>query len=117
MRILTCILVACLVTACAPPTEAPATALPRHDGSGLVAVYAVGGRNVRVLIVRPPSIVLAHESFVPSDQLIRSVHWTDAGLIIETNAERFALDTHTWVLASFPSPSDGVASARARPRS
>ena len=116
MRIVTCILVAWLVAACAPSTN-PATTLPRHDGSGLVAVYAVGGRNVRVLIVRPPSIVLAHESFVPPDQSIRSVRWTDAGVVIETNAERFALDTHTWVLASLPSPSDGVASARARPRS
>jgi len=117
VRTLTSVLLACLLAACAPSTS-PATTVPRDDGSGLVAVYAVGARSVRVLIVRPPSIVLAHEAFVPPGESIRAVHWERAGLVVETNAQRYALDARTWNMAATDAaPARGVAIARARPRS
>ena len=117
MRTLASLLFACILTACTPSPPAPAMTLPRADGSGLVAVYAVGGRNVRVLIVRPPSIVLAHELFVPPGESIRAAHWEPRGLMIDTDAQRYALDTGTWALTARALASDGVASARPRPRS
>ena len=70
-----------------------------------------------MLIVRPPIIVLAREAFVPADETIRTVHWDRAGLVVETNAQRYALDAPAGSLASPPDPADGVASARLRPRS
>jgi hypothetical protein len=117
VRTLVSVLLACLLVACAPSPSAPATTVPRGDGSGLVAVYSVGGRNVRVLIVRPPSIVLAHEAFVPAGESVRAVHWERAELVIETNAQRYALDTQTWSIATDADRAGGVASARERPRS
>ena len=117
MRTLASLLLACLLAACAPSPSAPATTVPRDDGSGLVAVYSVGGRSVRVLIVRPPSIVLAHEAFVPAGESVRAVHWEASGLVIETSAQRYSLDAHTWSIAARADPADGVASARGRPRS
>jgi len=72
-----------------------------EPASGVSALATVGGRNVRVLLVRPPSIVLLREVFVPRGESVRSVRWSENGreLIVETDASRFALDTRDWRLA------------------
>jgi hypothetical protein len=107
MRICAIHLAALLVTACAvPDRDAPApTARPpivlADPATGVMAVTALGARNVRVLYVRPPSIVLMREVFVPAGHGVTAVRFAGDGdaLIVETDAERFALDTHTWRLA------------------
>lgn len=96
-----------LVAACAPHPAPPAAlaapvvpVIASDTASGMSAVYTPGTRNVRVLIVRPPSIVLLREVFVPAGEAITAVRWSDSGLIVDTADERFALDTRTWKLAS-----------------
>ena len=116
VRTLALLLLASLLAACTPSSTAPTTMLPRPDGSGLVALYAIGGRSVRVLVVRPPSIVLAHESFLAADQSIRGVHWEARGLAIDTDTARYDLDTQTWALVARTIGSDGMATARPRER-
>ena len=79
--------------------------------TGVSAVATVGGRNVRVLLVRPPSIVLLREVFVPEGETVKSVHWGEGGraLIIETEAMRFALDVGNWKLAQIEQHARGIA--------
>ena len=64
---------------------------------GLTAVSAVGARSVKLLLVRPPSIVLLREVFVPEGETVVGVRWSRTGnaLIVETDVARFALDLRT----------------------
>jgi hypothetical protein len=69
---------------------------------GLCAVYTPGARNVRVLLVRPPSIVRMREVFVPAGDAVAGAHWTPDGLIVDTERDRYALDPRTGTLAALP---------------
>ena len=96
-----------LLDACARLPAAGARVEPimvaRPDG--LTAVSAVGARSVKLLLVRPPSIVLLREVFVPEGETVVRVGWsrTAAALIVETDVARFALDPRTGRLAQ-PGP-------------
>ena len=119
MRTYLLLLLALLATACAQgPAPAPAAAarMTRDTGSDRVAVYTPGTRAVRVLLVRPPSIVLLREVFVPADAAITGVRWSGADLLIDTTDERLALDTRTWTLAARAASAGATASARGRRR-
>ena len=110
MRSLLVVLLALCTAACGRPGvggAAPAV-LTCDDASDLCAVYSPGSRGVRVLLVRPPSIVLMREAFVPAGDAVTGVRWSPGGLIVETAHQRFALDTRTWTLAAV------TASARGR---
>jgi hypothetical protein len=103
----------------APPATAPRSIMATDARSGVMAVSAVGARNVRVLYVRPPSIVLLREVFVPEGEHVTAVRFAGSAdaLIVDTDAERFALDTHTWRLAQIRQEARGVAAgAHARRR-
>ena len=93
-----------------PPVPGPAL-LVTDASTGLVAVSAVGARNVRVLLVRGPSIVRLREVFVPDGETVSAVHWQggDGRLIIETDAMRFALDPSTGRLARLARDPAGLA--------
>jgi hypothetical protein len=54
-------------------TPVAETLFVTEAASGVSALATVGGRNVRVLLVRPPSIVLLREVFVPRGESVRSV--------------------------------------------
>ena len=102
VAVLATLLVAGCTNAPSDPAATPGASLLASDPStGLVAVSSVGARNVRVLFVRPPSIVRLREVFVPDGETVSSVHWQsgDSRLIIETDATRFALDPSTGRLA------------------
>jgi hypothetical protein len=94
------VLLALFIVACgdAPAARVQGAVLAQDSSRDLYAVYAPGSRSVRVLLVRPPSIVLLREVFVPADEAVTDVHWTQGALIVETTAERLALDTRTWQL-------------------
>jgi len=116
VRSLAVALLAFFTVAC---TGAPAggTAAPvlSCDAQGdLCAVYTPGARSVRVLLVRPPSIVLMRERFVSAGEAIRQVQWRGATLVIETSRDRYALDTRTGTLVSAGPSQDMTASTRAR---
>ena len=110
------LLAALLVAGC---TDAPsdraatpgASLLASDPTTGLVAVSSVGARNVRVLLVRAPSIVRLREVFVPDGETVSAVHWQggDGRLIIETDAMRFALDPSTGRLARLARDPAGLA--------
>ncbi|HVO90184.1 MAG TPA: hypothetical protein VMV45_16730 [Casimicrobiaceae bacterium] len=106
MRTFAILLAALLATACAPPdADAPleggrAPIVVSDPATGLLAVTAVGAHNVRVLYVRPPSIVLLREQFVPDGKSVTGVQWSGSQLIVETEEQWFALDTRTWQLAA-----------------
>ena len=90
-----------------------------EPASGVSALATVGGRNVRVLLVRPPSIVLLREVFVPQGEFVKSVRWSENGrtLIVETDASRFALNTRDWHLGQIEQHAGAIAaSAHARRR-
>jgi hypothetical protein len=90
-----------------------------EPASGVSALATVGGRNVRVLLVRPPSIVRLREVFVPQGESVKSVRWSEDGraLIVETDVSRFALNTRDWHLAPLEQHARAIAaSPRARPR-
>jgi hypothetical protein len=74
-------------------------------------VSTVGARNVRVLLVRGPSIVRLCEVFVPDGETVSGVHWqqVDGRLIIETQATRFALDPSTGRFARVAQAPAGLA--------
>lgn len=122
MRVATLLLLALLSAACAPRSDGDHAVAQRaivvsDATSGVTAVSAVGARSVRVLYVRPPSIVLLREVFVPAGERVTGVRFagTPDALIVDTDAARFALDTHTWRLAQIPRQARGVAAAdRAR---
>ena len=82
--------------------------------TGVSAVATVGARNVRVLLLRPPSIVLLREVFVPEGESVKSVRWSDDGraLIVETDAARFAVDTRHWQLAQIEQHAGEIAAQR-----
>ena len=110
------VLATLLVAGCTDvPTDAAATPgaslLVSDPSTGLVAVSSVGARNVRVLLVRPPSIVRLREVFVPDGETVSAVHWQagDRRLIIETDAMRFALDPSTGRLARLARDPAGLA--------
>jgi hypothetical protein len=109
-----------LCAACAaPPQPAPDALVATDAQRGVMAVSALGARNVRVLYVRPPSIVLLREVFVPQGEHVTGVHFSGGAgaLIVETDLERFALDTRTWRLAQIRQEARDVASTgRARRR-
>jgi hypothetical protein len=111
---------ALLCVACAaPPAAAPQAIVATDARSGVMALSAVGARNVRVLYVRPPSIVLLREVFVPDGEHVIALQFAGSAdaLIVDTGASRFALDTHTWRLALVGEASPGVAAtARAQRR-
>ena len=98
------LLLAFVVAGCSPSEHLHARAdgapiLVTHAPTGLVAVSAIGARNVRVLLVRGPSIVRLHEVFLPEGEAVAAVHWSDRSLIVETDATRFALDPASGRLA------------------
>jgi hypothetical protein len=112
MRIPAILVAVLLCTACAAPrTVAPQPIVASDAASGVMALSAVGARNVRVLYVRPPSIVLLREVFVPAGEHVIGVHFADThdALIVDTDAERLALDTHTWRLAQIHQEARDVA--------
>jgi hypothetical protein len=80
--------------------------------SGVSAVATVGARSVKVLLIRPPSIVLLREVFVPEGESVKAVRWSGDGraLIVETDTTRFAVDLEQHAR-------DVAASAHARRRS
>jgi hypothetical protein len=91
-----------------------------EPASGVSALATVGGRNVRVLLIRAPSIVRLREVFVPEGESVKAVRWRDDGrtLIVETDRERFALDTRSWQLAQIEQHAHDIAASRhARRRS
>ena len=102
MRSLLVLLLALCTMACsrAPAGGAAAPVLACDPASDVCAVYTPGTRNVRVLLVRPPSVLLLHEAFVPAGDVVTAVRWSQGGLIVETGHERFALDTRRWTLAA-----------------
>jgi len=115
-RALALVLVCAFVAGCtdAPPSPAvpPGTSILVADASsGLVAVASPGARNVRVLLVRGPSIVRLREVFVPEGETVSAVHWQrpDGRLIIETDAMRFALDPSTGHMARLAQDPAGLA--------
>jgi len=115
-RALALVLVSAFVAGCtdAPPSPAvpPGTSILVADASsGLVAVASPGARNVRVLLVRGPSIVRLREVFVPEGETVSAVHWqrADGRLIIETDAMRFALDPSTGHMARLAQDPAGLA--------
>lgn len=114
------LLASLLCVACAaPPRPAPDALVASDADSGVMAISAVGARNVKVLYVRPPSIVLLREVFVPEGEHVTGVHFSGAAgaLIVDTDLERFALDTHTWRLAQLRQEARDIASSgRARRR-
>ena len=122
MRCTFVVLLAVLVAGCSgperpspPPLAVPILVSDAH--SGLVAVSAVGARNVRVLLVRGPSIVRLREVFVPEGETVTAVRWTDgaAALIVETGDMRFALDPATGRLARLAPDARGLAARSALP--
>lgn len=117
------LLLALLLAGCStpdgPPARDAAPILVTDARTGLVAVSSVGARNVRVLLVRAPSIVRLREVFVPHGEGVASVHWADGTLIVETGATRFALDPATGRLARLADdlPAAGLATrTRSAPR-
>ena len=122
MRCTFVVLLAVLVAGCSGPERPspPPLAVPilvSDAPSGLVAVSAVGARNVRVLLVRGPSIVRLREVFVPEGETVTAVRWTDgaAALIVETGDMRFALDPATGRLARLAPDARGLAARSASP--
>jgi hypothetical protein len=117
MRTVAIVPAALLCAACAAPqVVAPQAIVASDAASGVMAVSAVGARNVRVLYMRPPSIVLLREVFVPEHEQVTGVHFAGSSdaLIVDTDAERFALDTHTWRLAQVRQQARVAESVRAR---
>jgi len=113
------LLASLLCVACAAPPRPPDALVARDADSGVMAISAVGARNVKVLYVRPPSIVLLREVFVPEGEHVTGVHFSGAAgaLIVDTDLERFALDSHTWRLAQLRQEARDIASSgRARRR-
>ena len=115
MRSLAVVVLAFCTAACvaAPAGGPPAPVLACNAGSDLCAVYTPGARNVRVVLVRPPSIVLMRERFVPAGQAIGSVQWSGTTLIVDTGIERYALDSRTGRFSSADA-ADMTASTHAR---
>jgi hypothetical protein len=109
-------LVAFCTVACtgAPAVGAASAQLACVSDSGLCAAYTSGARGVRILLVRPPSIVLLRERFVPAGEAIENVRWNGATLLIDTTAARYALDTRSGTLAPFGETPGMTASTRAR---
>ena len=91
-----------------------------EPSTGISALATIGGRNVRVLLIRAPSIVLLREVFVPEGETVRAVRWSDDGraLIVETDTARYALDTKSGQRGHLEQhPRDVAASNYARRRS
>jgi hypothetical protein len=114
------LLAAILCTACAAPDAGAPRAIVVQDAqSGVMALSAVGARSVRVLYVRPPSIVLLREVFVPQGEHVTGVRFDGRpdALIVDTDSARFALDTRTGRLAEIRQQArDIAAEAHARRR-
>ena len=127
MRCTFVVLLAVLVAGCSaperpspPPLAVPILVSDAH--SGLVAnaphiPVHLGARNVRVLLVRGPSIVRLREVFVPEGETVTAVRWTNgaAALIVETGDMRFALDPATGRLARLAPDARGLAARSASP--
>jgi hypothetical protein len=125
-------ILAVVTSACAAPGEAevtagavvrtPGSALPPSilvidSSTGLTAVSSVGARNVKLLLLRPPSIVLLREVFVPPGEVVVSVSLAPGphpSLIVETETTRFALDSHTGQFSTLDA--GRLASVSAHPR-
>lgn len=117
MRTPAILLLALLTAGCSAPDAAPPAGAALHPivvsdaDTGVMAVSAAGARNVRVLYVRPPSMVLLREVFVPAGERVTAVRFAGSSdaLIVDTDAARFALDTRTWRLAPVHQQARGVA--------
>jgi hypothetical protein len=122
MRVLAVVLVALFLTACsgsAGQESGPLRPLIAQDEqSGLTAVSAVGARSVKLLHVRPPSIVPLREVFVPAGEHVLRLAVAPAGrtVIVETDVARFALDARSGRLALLDTTRPAFAAADAQPR-
>jgi len=118
-------LVAAVLLAGTPPTPAgpdAGVATPRVNSpilvtdaaSGLTAISNVGAREVRVLYLRGPSIVLVREVFLPAGTAVTGLvpAGDGRGLIVEAGESRYALDLRTFQVAALPQPMHDLAALR-----